>query len=220
MKITTMTLLLAASVMLIVTGIASADDAATDTLTGQNVAKALTITAAKAVMLTSAGGTGADIATGQAAGDTVVVAATNATSAGSITAVKVVSLTSVGLKETSTAVGLAVADNTTKIAVANTIVASLTPEQEMEQIIIQRENNQERRIEAGVQKGSLTDAEKKRLEGQLANIEKDFERMKTNTTPGIGPKEFTQLQRDLNKNSADIYRLKHNALTPDKVGKK
>ena len=109
------------------------------------------------------------------------------------------------------------ANDTTPPATGTT---TITPEQKRELVIIQRESNQEKRIETGVKNGSLTAAETKRLETQLAKIEKDFERMKTNATPSIGPKEFVVLQNELNKNSALIYRLKHNAITPDKIGKK
>ena len=98
---------------------------------------------------------------------------------------------------------------------------NLTPQQREEamvKIIMQREATQTDRIANDYASGKLTEAEKARLQKQLDKINQDFQTMKA-SDPGLTPKEFVQLQHELNKNSAAIYRLNHNENTHAKVGK-
>ncbi|HTP64044.1 MAG TPA: hypothetical protein VMJ66_01540 [Geobacteraceae bacterium] len=76
-------------------------------------------------------------------------------------------------------------------------------------IIQQREQNQENRIEQGIQSGQLTPHEAGRLEGQQAKIQQNEERMKADGN--LTPRERAKLTREQNRASRNIYRKKHNA---------
>ena len=74
---------------------------------------------------------------------------------------------------------------------------------------VQRDVNQQNRIEQGLQSGELTTREAGQLERQEANVE----RMQSNALKdgSLSPAEKARLQRAQNKVSSDIYRDKHNA---------
>lgn len=74
--------------------------------------------------------------------------------------------------------------------------------------INKRQANQEKRIQNGVQNGSLTSKETQRVERREARIS-DLEAKDRASGSKLSPKERGQLERDLNKESADIYRQKH-----------
>jgi hypothetical protein len=95
-------------------------------------------------------------------------------------------------------------------AADTTTLNLLQQELAREKVIQQREAMQATRIQNGVQSGKLNDAEKVRLQNQLNEIKQNFQQMMTNTTPGLDRQEFSRLQAELNRNSAAIYRLKHN----------
>lgn len=75
--------------------------------------------------------------------------------------------------------------------------------------IQQREENQEQRIDQGVQSGALTPREAGRLETQQARIKQDEERMKADGK--LTKAERKKLTREQNRASRTIYRKKHNA---------
>ena len=75
--------------------------------------------------------------------------------------------------------------------------------------IQQRMQNQDRRIDQGVNSGQLTPRETGRLEAEQAKIKQDELRMKSDGN--LTAKERTKLTKEQNRASKDIYRLKHNA---------
>ena len=75
--------------------------------------------------------------------------------------------------------------------------------------INQRQTRQERRIEEGVENGSLTPKETYRLEKQEARIA-DLEAKDRATGGGLSPQERAELNRLLNSESHRIYVAKHN----------
>lgn len=78
--------------------------------------------------------------------------------------------------------------------------------------IQKREQNQEKRIQQGVQSGQLTPAEAGKLEAQQAKIKQDEERMKADGK--LTKAERRKLKREQDQASKNIYRKKHN---PQKV---
>ncbi|MBI1920432.1 MAG: hypothetical protein HYS23_05035 [Geobacter sp.] len=74
--------------------------------------------------------------------------------------------------------------------------------------IQRREQNQERRIDQGVESGALTPKETGRLEAEQAKIKQDEERMKADGN--LTRKERAKLTREQNRASRDVYRQKHN----------
>ena len=74
--------------------------------------------------------------------------------------------------------------------------------------IQQREQNQEKRIQQGVQSGQLTPKEAGRLETQQARIKQDEERMKADGK--LTKAERKKLKREQNRASSTIDRKKHN----------
>ena len=74
--------------------------------------------------------------------------------------------------------------------------------------IEQREINQGKRIEQGVNSGRLTPAEAGRLDAQQARIKQREERMKSDGN--LTPAERRALTRQQNRASRNIYRKKHN----------
>jgi len=79
--------------------------------------------------------------------------------------------------------------------------------------IQKREQNQEKRIDQGVQSGQLTPKEAGKLEAQQTKIKQDEERMKADGT--LTPAERRKLKREQNRASKNIYRKKHNDKTVD-----
>lgn len=77
--------------------------------------------------------------------------------------------------------------------------------------INQRQIHQQQRINQGIRSGQLTYGEARRLENQEARIQtnKLFDKSDGKVTPA----ERQQLNRELNRTSANIYRLKHNDRT-------
>lgn len=74
--------------------------------------------------------------------------------------------------------------------------------------IQKREQNQEKRIQQGVQSGQLTPAEAAKLEAQQAKIKQDEERMKADGK--LTKAERRKLKREQDQASKNIYRKKHN----------
>lgn len=74
--------------------------------------------------------------------------------------------------------------------------------------IQQREQNQQQRIEQGVQSGRLTPREAGRLEGQQARIQQREARMKADGN--LTARERAKLTRQQNRANRNIYRKKHN----------
>jgi hypothetical protein len=80
-------------------------------------------------------------------------------------------------------------------------------------VIDQRQINQERRIDQGVNSGQLTPAEAGRLEAQQARIEQREERMKNDGN--LTERERRALTRQQNRAGRNIYRKKHNLRRAD-----
>jgi hypothetical protein len=75
-----------------------------------------------------------------------------------------------------------------------------------------REANQQSRIAAGVQDGSLTQPETNRLLRQQGHIERMEYRMR-NDDGRLGPHERLRLDRALDRSSAHIHHARHDAQT-------
>src|SRR5690242_9807273 len=76
---------------------------------------------------------------------------------------------------------------------------------------VQRDVNQQQRIEQGLQSGQLTTKEASRLEGEEARVERDQQRAMKDGK--LTPAEKQRLSREQNNVSRDIYREKHDAQT-------
>jgi len=76
---------------------------------------------------------------------------------------------------------------------------------------VQRDVNQQQRIEQGLQSGQLTTREASRLENEEARVERDQARAMKDGK--LTPQEKARLQREQNQVSRDIYREKHDAQT-------
>src|ERR1051325_5644584 len=76
---------------------------------------------------------------------------------------------------------------------------------------VQRDVNQQQRIEQGLQSGQLTTREASRLENEEARVERDQSRAMKDGN--LSPAEKARLQREQNQVSRDIYREKHDAQT-------
>jgi CRISPR/Cas system-associated endoribonuclease Cas2 len=74
--------------------------------------------------------------------------------------------------------------------------------------IQKREQNQEKRIQQGVQSGQLTPKEAGRLETKQAKIKQDEERMKADGK--LTKAERKKLKREQDRASKKIYEKKHN----------
>ena len=72
----------------------------------------------------------------------------------------------------------------------------------------ERQQNQEQRIEQGVQSGSLTEKEANRLQRGQARI--DAAEAKAEADGVVNPKEKRRLERMQDRQSKEIRRLKHN----------
>ncbi len=78
--------------------------------------------------------------------------------------------------------------------------------------VVQRDVDQQQRIEQGLQSGQLSTKEAGKLEHEEAQINRTEARdLKKNGK--LTPAEQAQINRMQNKTSADIYRDKHNAVT-------
>src|SRR2546421_11552428 len=76
---------------------------------------------------------------------------------------------------------------------------------------VQRDVNQQQRIEQGLQSGQLNTREAARLEREEAKVERDQARALQDGK--LSPAEKARLAREPNKVSRDIYREKHDAPT-------
>ena len=76
---------------------------------------------------------------------------------------------------------------------------------------LQRDVNQQERIEQGLKSGQLTTREAARLEREEAKVERDQARALRDGT--LSPAEKARLAREQNQVSRDIYREKHDAQT-------
>jgi hypothetical protein len=76
--------------------------------------------------------------------------------------------------------------------------------------INKRQARQQARIYQGVKSGSLTLRETTHLEAQEARVAA-LEAKDRRTGGGLSPREHQQLERDLNRESRNIYRQKHDA---------
>jgi|SRR5581483_1035 len=76
-----------------------------------------------------------------------------------------------------------------------------------------REHHQVVRIKDGVKDGELTRAELDKLKADEAAIRAE-ERVYRQSGDGLNKRERTDLERDLNKTSREIYRAKHNNREP------
>jgi CRISPR/Cas system-associated endoribonuclease Cas2 len=74
--------------------------------------------------------------------------------------------------------------------------------------IQKREQNQEKRIQQGVQSGQVTPKEAGKLEAQQTKIKQDEERMKADGK--LTKAERKKLKREQDKASNKIYNKKHN----------
>src|SRR5258706_10942310 len=76
---------------------------------------------------------------------------------------------------------------------------------------VQRDVNQQQRIEQGLQSGQLNTREAARLESEEAKVQRDQARAMRDGK--LSPAEKARLAREQNKVSRDIYREKHDAQT-------
>ena len=76
---------------------------------------------------------------------------------------------------------------------------------------VQRDANQQQRIEQGLQSGSLSTREAAKLEKEETKVEKDQARAMRDGS--LSPAEKARLAREQNQVSRDIYREKHDAQT-------
>jgi hypothetical protein len=76
---------------------------------------------------------------------------------------------------------------------------------------VQRDVNQQQRIEQGLKSGQLNTREASRLEGEEARVERDQARAMQDGK--LSPAEKQRLAREQNRVSRDIYREKHDAQT-------
>ena len=95
-----------------------------------------------------------------------------------------------------------------KALLATLLMISLTAVAHGEDTIDQRQENQEKRIEAGQEKGELTDREAKRLERRQKRIEKMEERAKADGT--VSADEAKHIKKAQNQASREIRRKNHN----------
>lgn len=76
---------------------------------------------------------------------------------------------------------------------------------------VQRNVNQQQRIQNGMQNGSLTNREASRLEAGQARTDRKIANAAANGR--VGAAEQGRIQRTENRQSANVYRKKHNART-------
>src|SRR5258708_12947077 len=77
---------------------------------------------------------------------------------------------------------------------------------------VQRNVNQQQRIEQGVQSGQLTNREAAKLERGQARVNRAEAR--AGADGKVGPNEQRRIQKAENRQSKRIYREKHDAQTP------
>jgi hypothetical protein len=72
-----------------------------------------------------------------------------------------------------------------------------------------RQQRQTQRIRQGIKSGEVTKGEADRLRGDEAAVRAE-ERVYRRSGDGLSQAERKDLEKDLNKNSRDIYRARHN----------
>jgi hypothetical protein len=72
-----------------------------------------------------------------------------------------------------------------------------------------RQQRQTQRIRQGIKSGEVTNGEANRLRGDEAGVRAE-ERVYRKSGNGLSPSERKDLEKDLNKNSREIDRAKHN----------
>ena len=87
-------------------------------------------------------------------------------------------------------------------------IAAGEPSPNQGQVVDNRQERQEKRIENGIENGTLTEAEAKKLKKQQGRIQKIEERAEADGT--ISKKEKKHMQHALNNANRDIKRKKHN----------
>ncbi len=75
--------------------------------------------------------------------------------------------------------------------------------------IQQREQYEQQRIQQGIQNGSITPDEARRLEAEQSRIQQKEQRMKSDGN--LSQRERARLNEQLNKANRDIYRESHNS---------
>jgi predicted nucleic acid-binding Zn-ribbon protein len=85
-----------------------------------------------------------------------------------------------------------------------------TPPEHPQGEVNRRLERQKDRIEAGEAKGQLTDNEADRLEKHDQKIHQQEKKDRQENGGTLTPKEKKQLNRELNRNSRQIHRARHN----------
>ena len=108
----------------------------------------------------------------------------------------------------------------TSIAIALTTLCATAASAQAPAGTVQRDVDQQTRIEQGLQSGALTTREAAKLEGQEAKVETLQANMLKDGS--LSPAEKARLDRAQNQVSRDIYRQKHDAQTgnPNSVSSK
>ena len=98
-----------------------------------------------------------------------------------------------------------------RLAIAVAVGALFSGTALAQQGTVQRDVNQQNRIEQGLQSGSLTTKEASRLEGEESRIQNQQARDLKNGS--LSPAEKARLDREQNQASRDINRLENNKAT-------
>jgi hypothetical protein len=77
----------------------------------------------------------------------------------------------------------------------------------------QRQRNQQERIAQGIRSGQMTAGEAARTEGHSAAINREIHKDRAANGGKLTGSEKAQVNRQQNRNSARIYRTKHNGRT-------
>ena len=100
-----------------------------------------------------------------------------------------------------------------RLAIAVAVGALFSGTVLAQQGTVQRDVNQQERIEQGLKSGQLTTGEASRLEAEQARIQRDQSRAMRDGT--VTPAEKARLANEQNRASRDINRLDNNARTGD-----
>jgi len=98
------------------------------------------------------------------------------------------------------------------IALAITAFFSLSAFAQTAASTVQRDVNQQKRIEQGIQSGQLTNKEVSKLERGQARVNRKEAR--TGADGHVGPAEQANIQNAENHQSKRVYKKKHNNNTP------
>ncbi len=75
-------------------------------------------------------------------------------------------------------------------------------------VVRKRQQNQHKRVRQGVKSGEVTQGEAKRIQNNQSELNQDKKEAKSDGV--VTGAERRELHREQNKNSRQIYRLKHN----------